>query len=233
MNKRINTDPHCFISVVGPAGSGKTHLIGRMICNQQKIFRPTFDKILYFYKHYQEPYGKLLVNCQARNVDLELVQGLDWSKIEHCEALKKRTLIVIDDLYDEAAQSKDFLDLVIAGRHRNVHLMVLRHNLFHQTKHSKTIDLNLTQIILFTSPRDLEQIGILGRQLGERSTLLAAYKRATQEPYGHLLIDLDVRSNRVLRYCSECSGDKPTKFHCTTDQLFISINDEYTKLLYT
>ena len=94
------------------------------------------------------------------------------------------------------------------------------------------INLNVTQINLFNSPRDLEQIGSLGRQLGERSTLMKAYKRATQHPFGHLMIDLDVRSRRNLRYSSHCSGEEPTQFHCATDQLFISNNDEYTNLLY-
>ena len=79
-----------------------------------------------------------------------------------------------DDLFDEAAQSKEFLALVVAGRHRNFDLMVLRHNLFQQTKDSK-IDLNGTHVILFNSPRDSEQIGILGRQLGERYTTIEAY----------------------------------------------------------
>ena len=75
-----------------------------------------------------------------------------------------------------------------------------------------TIDLNVTQIILFNSPRDLGQIGILGRQL---------------------VIDLDIRSSRNLSYCSRCSADEPTQFYCATDQLFISINDEFTRLLYS
>ena len=94
--------------------------------------------------------------------------------MERAEALKKRILLVLDDLFDEAAPSKEFLAIVIAGRHRNVHLMVLRHNLYQQSKNSKTIDLNVTQIILFNSPRDSEQIGILGRQLGERQTTIDA-----------------------------------------------------------
>ena len=204
-----------------------------MITNQEKIFRPFFDRIIYFYKHGQDSYEKLKAGCSTKAVDLELVQGLEWNVLERSEALKQRTLVVIDDLYDEAAQTKEFLDLVIAGRHKNVHLMVLRHNLYQQSKNAKTIDLNVTQMILFNSPRDLEQIGILGRQLGERSTLMKAYKRATQHPFGHLMIDLDVRSSRNLRYSSHCSGDEPTHFHCATDQLFISINDEFTKLLYS
>ena len=73
----------------------------------------------------------------------------------------------------------------------------------------------------------------LGSSTGERSTLMKAYKRATQEPFGHLMIDLDARSSRNLRYCSHCSADEPTHFYCATDQLFISVNDEFTKLLYS
>jgi len=199
---------------VGPAGSGKTRLIGRMIVNQEKIFSPSFDKIIYFYKHYQQYYGTILTDCQSKHVDIEFIQGLEWNFLQKAEAQKKRILLVLDDLLDEAAQSKDFLALVVAGRHRNVHLMVLRHNLFQRTKNSKTIDLNVTQIILFKSPRDSEQIGVLGRQLGERHATMEAYKRATQKPFGHLMIDLDVRSSKSLRYSSNCSVDVPSIFYC-------------------
>ena len=62
--------------------------------------------------------------------------------------------------------------------------MVLRHNLFQRTKNSKTIDLNVTQIILFISPRDFELIGVLDRQLGEQHATLEAYKRTTQKLIG-------------------------------------------------
>ena len=213
MNKRISTAPHCFISVVRPAGSGKTQLIKRMICNQEKIFRPVFDKILYFYKHYQQAYKKLEAECVVKNIHLELIQGLEWNAVKRGEILKQRTFVVLDDLYDEAANSKGFLDLVIAGRHRTIHLMVLRHNLFQQSKNSETIYLIVTQIVLFNSPRVSDQIGVLRCQLGERSTLLKVYKRATQEAFGHLLIDLDVSSSRNLRYSSRCSGEEPSYFY--------------------
>ena len=171
MNKRISTQPHCFVSVVGPAGSGKTRLIGRMIGNQEKIFPPGFDKIIYFYKHYQQHYDTISKDCEFKHVDVEFVHGLEWNYLQKAGA-QKRILLVLDDLLDEAARSKEFLAVVVAGRHRNVHFMVLRHNLFQQTKNLKTIDLNVTQLILFNSLRDSEQIGILGRQLGERHTTI-------------------------------------------------------------
>ena len=203
-----------------------------MIVNQEKIFSPSFDKIIYFYKHYQHYYGTILMDCQSKHVDIDFIQGLEWNFLQKAEALKKRILLVLDDLFDEAAQSKDFLALVVAGRHRNVHLMVLRHNLFQRTKNSKTIDLNVTQIVLFNSPRDSEQIGVLGRQLGERHATMEAYKGATQKPFGHLMIDLDVRSSKSLRYSSNCSGDVPSIFYCSTDQLCLHLDNEFTKLLY-
>ena len=146
---------------------------------------------------------------------------------------KKRILLVVDNFFEEAAKSKKFLALVIADRHRNIHLVVLRHNLIQQTKSSKTINLNVTQIIIFNSPRDSEQIGILGRQLGERHLTMEAYKRATRKPFGHLMIDLDVRSSKTLRYSSQCSGDEPSLFYCSTDQLYLNLCNEFTRYLYS
>ena len=230
MIKRISTQPRCFISVVGPAGSGKTRLIGRMIVNQEKMFSPCFDKNIYFYKHYQQNHGTILMDGQSKHIDIEFIQGWEWNFLQKAET-QKRILLVLDDLFDEAAQNKDFLALVLAGRHRNVHLMVSRHNLFQRAKNSKTIDLNVTQIILFNSPRDSEQIGVLGRQLGERYATMKAYWKTTQKVFGHLMIDLNVRSSKSLRYSANCSGDVPSIFYCSTDELCLHLDDEFTKLL--
>ena len=114
MNRRISTQPHCFVSVVGPAGSGKTRLIARMIVNQAKIFSPSFDKIIYFY-NYQEHFGTILINCESAHVEIEIIQGLEWKSLEKAEAQKKRILLVLDDLFEEAAKIKELLALVIAG----------------------------------------------------------------------------------------------------------------------
>ena len=87
--------------------------------------------------------------------------------MERVEAQKKQTLLVHNDSIKKAAKSKKCLALVLASRHGNIHLVVLRHNLFQTTKSSETIDLNVTQNILFNSPRDSEQVGILECQKGE------------------------------------------------------------------
>ena len=233
MNKRIRTDPHCFVSIVGPCGSGKTQLVSKMLANQNQVFKPSFDKILYLYNHYQQSFDDLLVNCLSAKNTIEFRQGLDWSAFEQCEAQKLRTLLVIDDLYQQASEDDYFLNLVIAGRHRNIHLMTLKHNLFQQSKHSKTIELNVTQMILFKSPRDQEQIGVLGRQMGDRQLLIEAYKRATQEPFGHLLVDFDPHTDPKLKFASNCSGSEPSKIFLASAKMTETITNEPTRTLYS
>ena len=52
------------------------------------------------------------------------------------KAAKRRTVAVID-LYQDACEDATFLNLVVAGRHRNIHLMTLRHNLYQPAKNLK------------------------------------------------------------------------------------------------
>ena len=74
---------------------------------------------------------------------------------------------------------KDFVKLATAGRHKNVHVIYVKHNLFQQSKQSRTIDLNTTHLILFKSPRDIQQIDYLERQLNNAKFLRHAYQLAT------------------------------------------------------
>ena len=108
MNKRIRTDPHCFVSIVGPRGSGKTQLVSNMLLNQDKIFSPSFDKILYLYNHHKSNFDMLLVDCTRAKVHIEFRQGLDWTAVKKCEAQKLRTLLVIDDLHQQACEDHFF-----------------------------------------------------------------------------------------------------------------------------
>ena len=75
--------------------------------------------------------------------------------------------------------------------------------MFHQSKWSRTIDLNRTHIILFKSLRDIQQIEYLEKQLNCLQLIKEAYKLATAEPYGHLMIDLDPKTSQGLRFSSQ------------------------------
>ena len=76
--------------------------------------------------------------------------------------------------------NKEFSTLATAGRHKNLSNIYVKHNLFQQSKWSRTIDLNTTHIILFKSPRDVQQISLIRRQMKNTQFLKDSYDLATK-----------------------------------------------------
>ena len=57
-----------------------------------------------------------------------------------------------------------------------------------------------TQIVLFKSPRDVLQNNTISQQLGLETPLKEWYQDATSVPYGHLLIDLTLKTGDSLKH---------------------------------
>ena len=117
------------------------------------------------------------------------------TKLEDC-------LLVFDNSCKEIFNDKEFSKLATAGRQKIISVIYVKHNLFQQGKWSRTIELNTTHIILFKSPRDVQKVGLIGRQLNNTQFLKESYELATKQPFGNLLFDLDPKTSDVLRYCS-------------------------------
>ena len=128
------------------------------------------------------------------------------SELENC-------LLVFDNSCEEVFNDKEFSKLTTAGRHKNISVIYVKHNLFQQSKWSRTIDLYTTHIILFKSPRDIQQIVSIGQQLNNTQFLKNSYELAIKQPFGHLLIDLDPTTTEVLRYCSNIVPPGPSIFY--------------------
>ena len=129
--------------------------------------------------------------------------------------------------------SKAFVDIAPAGRHRGLSTIYIRHNLSHRSKLGRDVELQRTHNVLFESPRDVMQVSTLSAHLGLGSELVDWYPDATAVPYGHLLIDLSPRPDDRLRYCTN-TGSMPSKF-LIKDQLKQSklSDDEYINPLYS
>jgi hypothetical protein len=87
------------------------------------------------------------------------------------------------------------------SHHRNVSVFYLTQNIFHKSKHSRTISLNAHYIIFFKNPRDAQQISILSRQMypTQGKFLVEAFRDATEYPFGYLLIDLKADTQEKFR----------------------------------
>lgn len=182
------------------------------------------ENIYYFYRESQPLYNKTnnTLNIQfIRYTSLEVTKDL-----ENC-------LLVFDDSCEEIYNENEFVKLATSGRHRQIHVIFVKHNLFHQSKNSRTIDLNTSHIILFKSPRDIQQIDILGKQLNKLQFIREAYKLATYEPFGHLLIDLSPNVSDCLRFASNITEPGPSVFYLEASKAFItSIANETERAIY-
>ena len=61
MNKIISTKERIFITLVGPSGSVKSHLNFDLL--KIGTFQTAFDKVSYFYQHYQ----LFIVKCKKNS----------------------------------------------------------------------------------------------------------------------------------------------------------------------
>ena len=122
--------------------------------------------------------------------NLEFVQGVHFEFINSLKKNGTKCLLYFDDSCAEICKSKEFVDIATAGRHREYCTIYIKHNLFHQSKLGRDVELQNTHIVFFKSPRDVHQVATLIVQLGLGSALVGWYRDATSVPFGHLLIDL-------------------------------------------
>ena len=90
--------------------------------------------------------------------NLKFIQGVDFELIENLPNNGTKYLLIFDDSCEEISKYKQFVKIATAGRHRGLNTTYIKHNLFHQSKLGRDVELQKTHIVLFKSPRDVLQI---------------------------------------------------------------------------
>lgn len=193
MSSFVVMDPrlkHPFTCVVaGPSSSGKTQFVFRLIRHADRLVDPPPEKIMYCYGEFQPSFLELS--------QVEFHEGLP--NVESFDG-RSRVLLIIDDLMNEADQNVCNLFTKLS-HHRNVSVVFVTQNLFHRNRHVRTMNLNTHYVVLFKNPRDAGQVANLARQMypGKSNFVVEAFRDATREPYGYLLIDLKPETEERYR----------------------------------
>jgi len=175
---------HPWTSMVcGPTGCGKTFFVKRFFRNMDAMSDTKFDRILFYYSEWQSSYTEY-----GNNVEFH--EGLPRNDDYVNDPRPK--LIVIDDLMREASDNA-VIDLFTKGsHHKNLSVIFITQNLFHQGRGMRDISLNANYIVVFKNPRDRAQIQHLARQVYPENIkfLWEVYNDATSIAHGYLLLDL-------------------------------------------
>ena len=197
MNKLISTRNCAFISLIGPSETGMSHFIYNWLKTWNiptKVWQNFF-----FYQHSQTLYNVM----QKEIKNLEFLQVVNFEFIDSLKNNGTEYLIIFHIPCVDICNSKAFVDVATAGRHRGLSTIYIKHNLYHQSKRGREVELQNTQIVLFKSRRDVMQVTTLGAELGLGSELVDWYRDATSVPFGHLLIDISPRTDDSFRFCTK------------------------------
>lgn len=175
----------CIIS--GPTGSGKSVFVKKLI--DHRMFQPMPKNIIYCYGAFQPLFNTM------KNVVFE--EGLP-SYLNNVQD----TLIIVDDLMSELGGDTRLSKLFTKGsHHRNISIIFIVQNLFHQGKEMRNINLNSHYLVLFKNPRDKSQVTHLARQMfpGKNKSFQEIFHDATSPAFGYLLLDFHPMTDEHLR----------------------------------
>jgi energy-coupling factor transporter ATP-binding protein EcfA2 len=177
------------IQVVGPSGSGKTYFVCSLLGSKSSFRKPI--KEIYWHSGIAEgEIGDTLKKLKRlRRVHYVIGFPDDW-----IDQPKKHDVIVIDDLFEEANRNAATFNQLFTkiARHRQVTVLFLTQNIFHQGGKHRTRNLNTHYLVLFKNPRDKTVIDFLSRQIypSNRKFLMDAFNDATNDkPHGYIFMD--------------------------------------------
>jgi len=196
LNEVTSYTEFCFkhpfsMLVVGPTQSGKTYFVEQMLTSPHLMdFPPKKEvQVTWFYNQWQPRYKKLK---KTLGPQITFEQGLpDLSDDLREINPKNHHVLVFDDLMSQAVDSPILSRLFTQGRHRNASVILLMQNMFPKGKYNTDISRNAQYLVLFRSPSDRKQVNIMAERIfaKDRPKFMQVYSKATQVPYGYVLID--------------------------------------------
>ena len=167
--------------------------------NTHTTISPSPERIIWCYGQWQPLYFDILRTIPG----IEFNEGIP-EEIDEPDYLdvSQRNLIVLNDLMAQSGKDKRIADLFTRGNHhRNLSVIYIVQNIFHQGKEIRNISLNAHYIVLFKSPRDKQQVSTLARQIspGRVQEFMRSYEKATSRPHGYLMQDLKPTSDDQQR----------------------------------
>lgn len=204
---------HPFTMIIaGPSGCGKTTFVCSLINQNKNLIKPNISKIIWCNPELNAiPKNLIFKNIEFYNNLPETITNENNENI----------LIVLDDLMIDT-YNKQVCELFTKGsHHKNLSIILLIQNVFHQGKFCRDISLNVKYLVLFKNPRDKSQIVPLARQIYPENIreFLKVYNEITSAPYGYIVLDLTQNGSELFRIRSNIFEKSYCVCYCKTNDL--------------
>ena len=202
---------HLFLLIYPFEGSGKTEILGQILSNADYLFDPPPAKKILFFREDQPIYGKWIERgiLDQKSKGMPDRESLLSQLSENKD--KTGTCIIFDDFASLVEEhEEDFIYLfTIASHHFKTSIFLVLHSLFSPAL--RKLSLNTHRFFLTKSPRDTSQVRTLGIQShpGRSDYIVAAYNDATDEKFGHLVLDFSPNCDSRLRVIGNMFGKEP------------------------
>jgi len=221
---------HPFTCIVsGPSGSGKSSFTLRFLQHLDSLCtEPDFSGgTIWCYSEKASVPRQQLASLPNKDV-IRYHEGVPQG---FGNAHGKPCLIILDDLLNEV-YLKDVCDLFTKGsHHRNISVILITQNLFHQGRFCRDILLNAKYTVELKNVRDKSQLLYLARQVHpqDSDSLYKSYLEATGRPHGYFILDFAKDTDDRLRYRTNVFPDEylhiiymPAKTNDEADKIELS-----------
>ena len=132
--------------MVGPSKTRKSQPIYKWLKNG--TFQTKFYKIFFFHQHSQTLYDVMHEDIE----NPEFVQGVNFQFPDSSKTNGTKYLLINEDSCKEICNSKTFVNIAVAARHRGLSTIYIKPNLFHQKKNLNHTLSSRTRTLFQVSP---------------------------------------------------------------------------------
>lgn len=205
--RMITFTPPFSMIISGSSKCGKTQLTLQIL----KHFEEKFAKI-YWFNMEKQAIPQSILDKNKVEVFEELPQSFD--------AVENNSIIILDDLMGSI--NKAVCDLFIKGsHHRQLTVILILQNIFHQNKFCREISLNSDYIIVFKNPRDSSQMRYLGMQIfpDNPNELMRIYREETRTPHSYIFLDFTQSASDLFRFQTDIFNNEYSTYYCSKNLL--------------
>jgi hypothetical protein len=170
------------------------------------LFNPAPMRVIFIYDQFQELYSSAKKKLEKLGIETLFYKGIPSNfSLDSIAKLDGQTILFIDDLSEETSSSSTIAKIATNGRHKNLSLWCVWHQLFSKHATSRTITQNVRYFFFLPSLRLESQLRTFGSQLCLKSQLVAAFKQCIEcsntcsDKFRYLLLDVGPNVSSILR----------------------------------